>query len=246
MGTRSTTHFIEGGETVAIVFRHWDGYPKVAGRDLCKFITLCKNKLKRSEGGSRLNDPSYLAAKYVVYLAEIFAADGMFKAPDGKLHKHIPLGVTDATPFEYVRVPRKNRLDFLSVGIVMADPSDIEYRYTVTCDKIDPKTGRPEVKCFKVNMDDFGNDKTREEMPIPGYTKVAPVVETWDEVRTVPSRSKHNKTYVIERNNATMALRCSCPDFKFRCKNGGTCKHIDSIPVRTRYTVSARFDVAMY
>jgi hypothetical protein len=238
MSTRSTTHFIytdsDTGkiETLAIVYRHSDGYPKGAGRDLCQFLTRCK-KLQ----DSRLTDPSYLAARYVVFLAEMFASDYAFQDPQGKLHKH---AVDPKKPNEkrkYVTVPRKNRLNFISCGVVMSDPWDIEYRYTVDCSKIDPKTGRPEVKCYKVNIGDDGQDKTRQEVPIPGYTKVVTVVETWDVVRSVVSRSKASKTYNIERNSVTMALRCTCPDFKYRAnKNGGYCKHLHSVPLSTRYT----------
>lgn len=35
-------------------------------------------------------------------------------------------------------------LDFLSVGIMMQDPFDIEYRYHINCSGA-PRTGRPEV-----------------------------------------------------------------------------------------------------
>jgi hypothetical protein len=170
MSTRSTTHFIDSSNidpktgkayVGAIAYRHSDGYPSGNGRDLWHFITLCK-KLK----DSRLYDSSYLAAKFVVYLAEEFATDYMFQSPDGKLHKHFTEG------YKSITVPRKNRLEFISVGIMMSDPWDIEYRYTVDCGKIDPKTKRPEVRCFKVSIGDDGNDKTCEEVPIPGFTKV--------------------------------------------------------------------------
>lgn len=228
MSTRCTTHFLDEEGVVAIVYRHWDGYPKVAGTDLCKFITRCK-KLSNS----RLGDASYLAARYVVFLGEVFASDGMFEDPAGKLHKHAYNFKNPTEKRKYVIIPRKNRLNFTGVGIVLTDPGDIEYRYTVDCSKI--VNGRPEVKCFKVNIGDDGRDKTREEVPIPGFTKVAPVVETWKEVRTVPSRTNRKKSYTIERNSATMALRCSCPDFKYRASKNGPCKHICALPVTTRY-----------
>jgi hypothetical protein len=152
MSTRSTTHFIETDPitgkvyTAAIVYRHTDGYPKGAGVDLFKFITKCK-----ALTDSRLSDPSYLAAKYVVFLAEIFASDGMFQSPDGTFHKHAYNFKNPDEKRKYVQVPRKNRLNFLSVGIVSSDPGDIEYRYVVDCGKIDPGTKRPNVKCFKVH-----------------------------------------------------------------------------------------------
>lgn len=99
MSTRCTTHFQENGRTVAIIYRHWDGYPSSAGADLLRFIDACAEL-----SDARFSDPTYLAAKYVVFLAGIFREK---KA------------ISD--------------LDFLSVGIVQEDPEDIEYRYAVEC-----------------------------------------------------------------------------------------------------------------
>ena len=73
MSTRSTTHFVDSqatylnGKPMAIIYRHSDGYPSGAGRDLLSFLKECK-KLK----DSRLSDSSYLAAKYIVFLADMF------------------------------------------------------------------------------------------------------------------------------------------------------------------------------
>jgi hypothetical protein len=55
----------------------------------------------------RFNDPNYLAAKWVVW--------------DGKKH-------------DRAQKPNSYDLDFLGVGIVLEDPDDIEYRYTVHCE----------------------------------------------------------------------------------------------------------------
>jgi hypothetical protein len=241
MSTRSTTHFIETDPetgkvyTAAIVYRHPDGYPKGAGVDLCKFITKCK-----ALRDSRLSDPSYLAAKYVVFLSEIFAADGMFQSPDGKLHKHIPLGITDNDKWKYVRVPRKNRLDFISVGVVAQDPPDIEYRYTVDCGKIDPDTKRPEVKCFKVHshrvpgtQDDW--TYSYEEVAIPGRTKApAPVKDEFINEHIVHSHTEAGVSYEVKQNRTTLAWTCSCPCFKYRKH----CKHTPVFATRPR-TMSA-------
>ena len=77
MSTRSTTHFIDsrwidqntGKPFVdAIVYRHTDGYPEAAGRDLFEFLLRSK-----SLPDSRLTDPSYLAARFVVFLAQKYA-----------------------------------------------------------------------------------------------------------------------------------------------------------------------------
>jgi len=68
MSTRSTTHFTNGHEVIAIIYRHSDGYPDGAGADLLRFI---EETGKLSD--SRHADPSYLSAKYVVFLAREFA-----------------------------------------------------------------------------------------------------------------------------------------------------------------------------
>src|ERR1035437_2348855 len=116
MSTRSTTHFIytekETGKRFlgAIIYRHSDGYPKGAGVDLFKFLGRC-----RKLDDSRFTDPSYLASRYVVFLGEMFAADSN-SVGTGKGRK-------------YVYTPRTERLNFISVGVMMSDPFDIEYRY---------------------------------------------------------------------------------------------------------------------
>lgn len=120
MSTRCTTHFRDSGSDVAIVYRHGDGYPDGHGADLLRFLKECAELRD-----SRFNDPSYLAAKLVVWLANEFRAGGT------------------------------TLLDFLSVGIVMSDPEDIEYMYTVDCGEGE----WPVVKCFEVGG---------EEVPIPG------------------------------------------------------------------------------
>lgn len=107
MSTRSTTHFREtlDGPTTAIVYRHHDGYPTGAGADLLKFIEQVKEQTSRegaSYYGTRFNDPSYLAAKYLVFL------------------------VTEGYQFD-----KEYPLDFGGVGIMNDDPGDIEYRYIV-------------------------------------------------------------------------------------------------------------------
>lgn len=116
MSTRSTTHFTDysdplGTKPVAIVYRHADGYPEGAGADILKFL----EEVKRDVPDTRFDDPSYLAAKYVVFLAREFSVDYNF-------------GTSPVTT-----VPKASRLDFLSVGIMSKDPGDIEYRYTVVC-----------------------------------------------------------------------------------------------------------------
>lgn len=110
MSTRSTTHFRDtlDGETWAIVYRHHDGYPTGAGADLLKFVEQVKEQTSRegaSYYGTRFNDTSYLAAKYLMFL------------------------VTTGYKFD-----KDYPLDFGGVGIMNDDPGDIEWRYIVVCD----------------------------------------------------------------------------------------------------------------
>jgi hypothetical protein len=126
MSTRSTTHFQENGQDIAIVYRHSDGYPEGAGVDLLRFIGECA-KLQ----DSRLSDPSYLAAKYVVFLADMF--NRTMKKVNG----------------EYKYVKSKSKLEFLGVGVLMEDPGDIRYRYIVDCGNI--VDGKPKVTCNPVS-----------------------------------------------------------------------------------------------
>ncbi|MCP4899766.1 MAG: hypothetical protein GY906_22600 [bacterium] len=124
MSTRCTTHFKHGKTLAAIIYRHTDGYPNGAGADLLGFFDECA-KLK----DSRLGDPTYLAAKYVVFLADQFNWDWQYEGDKAK------------------KVRPESRLDFLSVGVMMADPGDEEYRYEVDCDNL--VDGKPVTTCFR-------------------------------------------------------------------------------------------------
>jgi hypothetical protein len=146
MSTRSTTHFCYGESTEAIVYRHSDGYPEGAGKDLIRFLETCRDTLK----DTRLNDPTFLAAKYVVFLAREFN----YSFNENR-----------------ERVPNDNPFDFLSVGVCMQDPGDIEYRYLVDCSNIGPDTKLPRVVCQDVSQH-WGTDEPPDyaEVPIPDYT----------------------------------------------------------------------------
>ena len=65
MGTRSNIHFNGWGETQANVYRHWDGYPEAVLPDLRRFFETIESQTS----DTRYNDPTYLAAKFVVFQA---------------------------------------------------------------------------------------------------------------------------------------------------------------------------------
>jgi len=53
------------------VFRHTDGYPSEAGADILRFFTAIE---EQSDGDTRFDDSSMLAARYVVFLAQMFTS----------------------------------------------------------------------------------------------------------------------------------------------------------------------------
>jgi len=117
MSTRATVHFQYGGKTEAIVYRHSDGYPEGLGEDLKEFFADVQKQTK----DTRFDDPSYLAAKFVVWQADKYYA---YRKNKGE---HKPL-------------------NFLGVGVVLEDPGDIEYRYLLECKDGNP----PRVKIEKL------------------------------------------------------------------------------------------------
>ena len=130
MSTRSTTHFLSGSKVHAIVYRHPDGYPAGHGADLLRFF----DDVRAQTSDTRFTDPEYLAAKLVVWLADHFRTGYRFDSTDGTTSTY-----------------RKDLLDFTSVGVVLEDPADIEYRYVVDCSVM--VDGRPRVSVFDV-LDD--------------------------------------------------------------------------------------------
>lgn len=103
MSTRATVHFQYNGKTEAIVYRHTDGYPEGLGEDLKQFFADVETQCSNGYGGTRFNDPTYLAAKFVVWQAMQYAEN------------------------------KEKPLDFLSIGVMMEDPYDIAYRYLLEC-----------------------------------------------------------------------------------------------------------------
>lgn len=133
MSTRCTIRFcFPDMRPCAIVYRHSDGYPDGqhgVPADLNRFF----DDVKAQTNDWRFGDPSYLAAKYVVWQAHEYAHRWDWETGD-KVENRM--------------------LDFLSVGIVLTDPTDIEYRYYVICNGQNP----PEVKWEEtVYLDDVQN-----------------------------------------------------------------------------------------
>jgi len=149
MSTRSTTHFVEH-DLRAIVYRHHDGYPRGHGADLWRFLTHVQGYCT----DTRFGDAPYLASKLVVWLAHQYAFT--YRRDEGVL------------------APRPSHpLDFLSVGIVQADPGDIEYRYVVDCGHRDEQ-GFPTVTGWDLNED--------RPLPLVRYRQWAvslPLTDPW-------------------------------------------------------------------
>jgi len=107
MSTRSLHKFyenetqLEDDNPTAVIYRHWDGSIEGAGQDLIDFLI----ELQPLQD-NRFDDASYLSAKYVIYLARLFAKDW-----------------------------EQNPLNFLSVGIV-PNGTDCweEYEYKIICE----------------------------------------------------------------------------------------------------------------
>ena len=102
----------------AKVYRHSDGYPKTIRADLQQFFEDVTKQTK----DTRFDDPSYLAAKYVVWQAHEYA---------------------ETLNARFERVPSE-MLDFGGVGVCQKNPGDIDYEYFVDCGQMDVN-GKPKV-----------------------------------------------------------------------------------------------------
>lgn len=114
MSTRCVINFSYGTSVHAKVYRHSDGYPDTKHgvlADLEKFFTA----VKKQTNDTRFGDPTYLSAKYVVWQADQNA-------------KKYTMGAKGMT------YKKAQKLDFLSVGICIENPGDIEYEYNVNCE----------------------------------------------------------------------------------------------------------------
>lgn len=126
MSTRANIHFnYPDGTVAANIYRHSDGYPDDdygVLADLDRFFT----EVEAQTDDTRYNDPTYLAAKFVVWQA-------------GKNAK--------AAGFDYLAMkPGDGKLlNFLSVGIMLEDAGDAEFVYEIAATSGWDNKNRPAV-----------------------------------------------------------------------------------------------------
>ena len=107
MSTRANVHFVYGQAESAIaanIYVHSDGYPEGLGQDILDFLTVLEGNVP----DNRFGDPEYLAAKFLVWKANMNR--------EGKNSKNSHL------------------LGFTGVAPCIVDHTDIEYIYTVFCE----------------------------------------------------------------------------------------------------------------
>ena len=106
MSTRAVVNFYDGGPGKSKKYLKAKVYRHSDGypEGLGKDLKEFLNLVKETVPDNRFNDASYLAAKWVVHDARQMSQD-----------------------------PVTHPLDFLSVGIMMEDPGDIEFIYDVVC-----------------------------------------------------------------------------------------------------------------
>jgi hypothetical protein len=121
MSTRCVINFTYGPST-AKVYRGSDGYPDGKHGMIAELARFFK-AVEKATRDRRFNDPSYLAAKFIVWQA----------------HRRAVTWDIMANKYR-----RNHRLDFIGVGVVDEDPGDIEYVYFVDCQNHD-QAGRPVV-----------------------------------------------------------------------------------------------------
>lgn len=129
MSTRCSIHFTWGAEVQANVYRHSDGYPDGDDGVLASLERFFAAVEQQARADTRFEDPSYLAAKFVVWQAGMKA--------------------TRLNPHTFKPEPAPP-LAFTGVGVQIEDPGDIAYRYRVDC-RIDANGARPAVTWQKAS-----------------------------------------------------------------------------------------------
>lgn len=118
MSTRCAFHFkYPGGPVVANIYRHYDGNPDTARKDLTEFF----DAVEAQTTDTRFDEPAYLAAKFVVWQAWEYAKS---TAEMANL-----LAKVDGKPTRDTVAP----LSFTGVGVDVQDAGDLAYIHTITC-----------------------------------------------------------------------------------------------------------------
>jgi hypothetical protein len=127
MSTNAVIHFCAESKTEirASIYRHWDGYPDTESGVLADFARFC-DAVEHDTSDHRYGDPSYLAAKFVVWMALKESNSTRFVRGKAKGHPERPL-------------------DFLGVGIIPSTWTQ-EYAYYVLC-TASHNAVRPEILC---------------------------------------------------------------------------------------------------
>ena len=125
MSTRCNVHFTYNGDISSNIYVHSDGYPDGEHGIPALFQRFFADVEEQCDGDTRFEDPEYLAAKFLVWIAN----DGRPRYKE-----------------------EKTLLNFLGVSPCSQDHGDIEWVYTVETKKPDPLTnGRPTVTWEEVS-----------------------------------------------------------------------------------------------
>jgi hypothetical protein len=103
MATRSNIEFAYNDRVVANVYVHYDGTPMNRIPELQHFFLEVKSQTQ----DTRFSDPSYLAAKFIVWYTQV------------REHRN------------------GKPLDFLGIGVAVQNAADSDYIYRVHCDRTD-------------------------------------------------------------------------------------------------------------
>ena len=76
MSTRCNIHFVDKYGEDANVYRHCDGYPSADGEGILPDLDQFFADVEAATSDTRFGDASYLAAKFVVWLAARYANGG--------------------------------------------------------------------------------------------------------------------------------------------------------------------------